>query len=449
MRPDSSRDRRIAIAIAAAAFVVYMANGRLIVEGDSVSARYLPIALSLHGTTFLDRWAPLVERVPPARPYSAPYWLMRSRSGHVVSAYPIVTPVLASPVYLAAAAGGLLPRDDDALARRARQLEKIAASLIASLAVLLFYRLVRRRCPAGAAALLSVAFAFGTSTWVIGSQALWQHGTAELLLVIGLLGATSENGVGGALVAGAAAGLLAVNRPPDGILSAAIVAFLSIRSPKRGVLASAAAIVFAVPFLVYNEVTFGALTGGYGALGLAGPHVFYSHPVFEGIAGLLASPGKGLLVFSPFLLFLARRAAPGREPDPTYGTLDALLATAILILIVFYARTDWRAGACYGPRFLTDAIPALVFLLAPVARSVRGQWRTLFAAAIAAAIAIEGVGAFCYPLGRSDDLYFPAGQSRLPIAHGVWVPRNAAFLVEARAGIAPPDLFERPAKGSP
>ncbi len=33
------------------------------------------------------------------------------------------------------------------------------------------------------ALLLTLAYAFGTTTWVIGSQALWQHGMAELLVI--------------------------------------------------------------------------------------------------------------------------------------------------------------------------------------------------------------------------------------------------------------------------
>ena len=32
-----------------------------------------------------------------------------------------------------------------------------------------------------------MAFAFGTDTWMISSQALWQHGSGELLVALALL----------------------------------------------------------------------------------------------------------------------------------------------------------------------------------------------------------------------------------------------------------------------
>jgi hypothetical protein len=169
---------------------------------------------------------------------------------------------------------------------------------------------------------------------------------------------------------------------------------------------------------------------------------FYRHPVAEGIAGLLVSPGKGLFVFSCFFAFLVRRLRRG-VADPPNGRLDALLAAAVVLQIVFYARADWRAGACYGTRFLSGALPALVFLLAPAVRTMSGGGRLLLSAAVVLSIAIEAVGAFCYPRGGSDDLYYPAGQSRLPVARAVWLPQNAAFWIEARGGIAPPDLFSR------
>ena len=45
------------------------------------------------------------------------------------------------------------------------------------------FLLLRRRAQARLAFLLTLVFAFGTTTWVIGSQALWQHGLGELLIV--------------------------------------------------------------------------------------------------------------------------------------------------------------------------------------------------------------------------------------------------------------------------
>ena len=54
-------------------------------------------------------------------------------------------------------------------------MEKLAASLLAALASVLMFLLLRREGNPWALP-LALAFAFGTNTWMISSQALWQHG---------------------------------------------------------------------------------------------------------------------------------------------------------------------------------------------------------------------------------------------------------------------------------
>jgi hypothetical protein len=221
-----------------------------------------------------------------------------------------------------------------------------------------------------------------------------------------------------------------------------------------------AAAIAAGPFLFYNLTVFGHWLGGY--FWVSSSHPFFTHPLLPGLAGLLASPAKGLLVFSPFLAFLVGRAAPagaavrkspsevppqgagtadGLRPAPADRLLEWTMAAAVLAQVYGVARSDYRAGACYGPRYLTDMLPVLVWLLLPVIARLRGWGLRAFVAAVAAGIAIQAIGAFCYPRGRSDDLFYPQGLDRMVIAPSVWPPGNAAFLVEARAGLAPPELL--------
>src|SRR5262249_41088068 len=145
-----------------------------------------------------------------------------------------------------------------------------------------------------------------------------------------------------------------------------------------------------LPFLYYNVHFFHSLWGGYGAIGLGGPHPFYRHPALPGVAGLLVSPAKGLFVFSPFLVFLA--AARGIDQGSGNRLLALCLAVAVVIQILLYARTDWRAGACYGPRFLADALPAVFWLLAGAMKGVGRTGWTVLAGLIVVSIAIQGVG---------------------------------------------------------
>ncbi len=448
---------RRAAALAVAALVIYNANLRRIGEGDSRPASLLPFALWHSGSLTLDAVAAPASAVEPNPHYRVAYWQWRSPAGHLLSMYPIVTPALVAPLYAPAAAVlWLRDWDDRRVAAMAPVMEKLAASLVAALSVGLFYRLLAGRLAARDATLLTVAYALGTGTWPISSQALWQHGAGELLAVIALLGIEKvaagaegrrregsgapvagavaemgkDAGTRGALVAGLACGLMVANRPPDGFLALALLGGLAAVASRRAALAAVAMLAAVAPVAWYNLHFFGRLAGGYAIMGLAGPHSFYRHPLGAGVLGLLVSPAKGLLLFSPFLAFvpLAAWSAPRRW-------LAAWVAAGVGGQVLFYAVTDWRGGACYGPRFLTDAMPLAVWLLAPALPLMSARARALLVAAVAASVVVQAVGAFCYPSGRSDDRYFPASLPHGIIPAAVWSPANYAPWVEARGGL--------------
>jgi hypothetical protein len=458
----TSLDRRTAVVLVLAALAVYNLNFRVIQDGDTVPARLLPFALWQAGSVNLDSVAGLASTVPPGKPYREAYWLHRSPAGHLYGTYPIVTPVLVAPLYVPAAAylawRGWEPWR---LQNTSLRMEKLAASLLAALSVGVFYLLARQAARPPRALLAAVAYGFATGTWVISGQALWLHGMGELLVVCALLAATARGSAASLVAAGLASGLLAANRPPDAALAAAVLVYLLVRHRERALWAVAAAVAASAPFVLYNLAVFGHSAGGY-AWAVSGSHPFLSHPLLPGLAGLLISPGKGLLIFSPFLWFLAGRAVPPRlpaggagpgavpaavrEPPPAGSAqperfLELAVVAAVLAQLYVYARADFRAGACYGPRYLTDLLPALVWLLVPVIARLHGWGLRAFVAAVVAGIAIQAVGAFCYPRGKTDALFYPPGLDRMVIAPAVWSPRNAPFLVEARAGLAPPELL--------
>jgi hypothetical protein len=111
--------------------------------------------------------------------------------------------------------------------------------------------------------------------------------------------------------------------------------------------------------------------------------------------------------------------------------LDACLAAGFLLTLVLLAWGDFRGGFSYGARFLTGYLPALFWLLAPVLPRLSPAGIRAFAAAVLVGVAIQAAGAFCYPHGGSDN-------------GDVWSLRDAPFLVEPRAGLAPPELFALP-----
>lgn len=434
-----SRDVRASLLIGLCCLLIYNANGRAISAGDAYPARYLPLAMWGHATLTLDPIESLVAQgrarlgTHPA-PRGVAFWAVPAPSGHLVSLYPVVLPVLIAPLYLPAV-GYLHARgwSDERVDRVARLMEKLVASSLAACSAALFYLLLRRRAAPPVALLLTAAYALGTTAWMIGSQALWQHGMAQLLLIGLLLLLTAPATLARALLAGLLCALVTGTRPANAVLSAALGVYGLFWAGRKAPAFAAGAAVPVGLVLFYNVTVVGAIGGAYATLGSI---TFFQHDIRSGLAGLLFSPTRGLLVFSPFLAFLAL-AWRHRPLDPGDRRLAIAILAGVAAQTSMYALTDWRAGVCFGPRFMTDMVPLLIWLLVPVVVAIRRIGRVVFVAAVAVAMAIEGIGAFTYD-GYTDRAIF-AGSGANPM-RAAWQWRNAPFVAGLRQGVAPPEL---------
>jgi hypothetical protein len=432
------RDRgglRTSLLIGFWCFLVYNANLRSISAGDTYPARYLPFAIVQHHTVFLN---PIARVAAQGRGAQAFWMLPRSGGGHIMSLYPVVLPVLIAPLYVPAVEYlDVRGWSDARLDHVARVMEKLSASFLAALSAALLYLLLRRRANAPTALLLTLAYAFGTTTWVISSQALWQHGMAELLLIGALLALTAPCTAPRALATGLLLGLVASNRPPDALLAAALGVYgLFWAGRRRAPLLAATAALPMLLVLFYNLHAVGNFAGGYGLVGGAS---FFQHDLLLGVGGLLVSPTRGLFVFSPFLLFLALvwRYLP-HSGDERRLTLAMSISVALQILL--YAKTDWRGGLSWGPRYMTDFLPFLIWMLVPVVSALRGVARIGFLLAVGVAIAIEAIGAFWYSGSIDMPVYAADRGSDVNDMRAAFQWRNAPFLTSPGHGLAPAEL---------
>jgi hypothetical protein len=437
-QPDADiRDRsrlRTSLLIGLLCLLVYNSNGRSISAGDTYPARYLPFAILQYHTLWMN---PVAKVTAQGRDDTA-FWMLRRPDGRLLSLYPIVVPVVIAPLYVPAVADLHLRGWTDArLDSVAKLMEKLSASLMAALSASLLYLVLRRRTTARTALLLTVAYALGTTTWVISSQALWQHGLAQLLVIAALLLLTGAYTARRAVAVGLLCGLIAGNRPPDAILGAALGAYalLWAGSRARAFLLAPAAALPCMLVLLYNLRVAGNIAGGYGVIG---DPSFFGKALLPGIAGVLFSPTHGLFVFSPFLLFLAlawRHLPRGREER----ALTLVMIVGVVTQILLYAKIDWRGGLSWGPRYMTALVPFLIWLMVPVVERLRGAERACFLAALGVSIAIEAIGAFCYSGSIDTPLFaIDGGPQKMRAA---WNWRNTPFLTSLRSGVAPPDLW--------
>jgi hypothetical protein len=161
-----------------------------------------------------------------------------------------------------------------------------------------------------------------------------------------------------------------------------------------------------IPLLVacYNQYYFGSpmnfaqeLVGHHIALQKTGSERVWQTPFAVGLIGLLASPSRGVLVFSPFLM--AAGAGVRRIwSDPRFATLRPLTLAAGATMLMQAKWFDWWGGWTYGYRPWLEAIPVVALCLLPVMESVFARWWTtaLFTLALAWSGFVQGLGAFAY-----------------------------------------------------
>jgi hypothetical protein len=420
-------------------FLVYNANLRAIPAADTYAARYLPFSILRHHSIVLDPIAGIVAqgRKAPVASWEldhTAFWIRTGRDDHLVSLYPVVLPVLVTPLYLPAIAY-LDATDWDwwRLDRVARIMEKLVASLLAAASVMLLYLVLRRRAEPRTAVLLTLVYAFGTTTWVVSSQALWTHGLAQLLIVATLWLITGPCTVLRAMAAGFLCALIACNRQPDAILAAGLGLYALWWAGRRVPLLLAAGALPVGLVVAYNLARVGHIAGAYA---LVNAPDFLKNNVLTGVAGLLFSPTRGLFVFSPFLLFVPCCLLLVLR-DQRYRALTILIGGAAVLQLILYGMGDWRQGISFGPRWQTDMVPLLVFMLPPVLVALSTAARITFGLACGAAVVIQAIGAFWY-IGVADAVIMAGkGPDRMQAA---WDIRNAPFIAELRHPPASPDL---------
>jgi hypothetical protein len=358
-----------AVALGFVLLAALVSNGRPIGAGDTRPTERVAASLVGEGDLDLDEY-PEVED-PFARTVGA----------HRVSIYPVLSAVLASPVFAGAGAAFLLDETGTALAG------KWAASLFTAIASCFLFLLVGRRHPHREAAWTAALFALGTSMWST-SQALWQHPAAVMFLCVALfflsLAAVDEAWVGRA---GLPLALAVAARHADAVLVAVIVIGVGVRWPRRVAALLAWGAPVAALLMAYQWWYFGSPL----AHGFSGSGARFSELWGQGHLGLLISPAKGLLVFTPVVVVaVAGLVATFRRGE---RWLPATLgASAVAHWILMGRWSEWHGGESWGPRMMTDALP-LLFVFLPDGFNVMPRVAPVLAGL---SVAVQVLGAFAY-----------------------------------------------------
>src|SRR5207247_10839248 len=98
---------------------------------------------------------------------------------------------------------------------------------------------------------------------------------------------------------------------------------------------------------LYNLIAFGAVTGGTGPTTTPTWALFAQVPLRDGLAGLLVSPGRGLFVYSPVLLFSLWGFLRMWRDGP--AAFQPLAVGVVLVVLVVSKWFLWWGGHSWGP----------------------------------------------------------------------------------------------------
>ncbi len=355
-----------------ACVIVYLFSGGIptTAMSDYAASTFLPFSILLERDFDLDEYVDTIPKGDDEHHYAL------NKDGHIapeaeyVSRSPIGVPILALPVYALSLPFASLSVEKGEIWRpsinTAVFLGKLSASIITALSVLFVYLAATHLARKETALFVAVLYAFGTVTWPISSRALWQHGGAQLSLAIALyalMRAMAGKGKHALGLAGFAASYAVVCRPSMILPWFILLMYVLLVHGKKVV----QYVLFSTPpalFLMwYNVILFGApWRTGYG-----GEALRWTGPFFEGMAGLLFSPSRGLFVYTPAfilcILSIALMVRRWKESRSKYYL--ALCAVSFGYIVLMAKWWCWWGGWSWGYRMLVDISPALVLLALP------------------------------------------------------------------------------------
>lgn len=300
--------------------------------------------------------------------------------------------LLAVPFVWAGRLAGLdmLRRADEAW------LQNLASAILIALDGLLLWSLLRRLCGPAPALAVSAVLLLGSPLASTLATALWAAGFAVPLLLLALhVVVRADEGCRrhrGLLLALPLVALAYTCRPAAACLLPGLLAWAWRGRPSRRSLLAAGLVALAA-------LPVGALLLPHLPLYFSPAKLHPQTPLLHGLYGTLLSPSRGLFVYCPFALPVLAAAWPARLWRlPLARLAMAWLGTQVLLLSI---KGNWWGGNSFGPRLLTEALPALGLAAALAWQALpppRRGWATSFV----------GLGALAVAVNSGQGLWNPA-----------------------------------------
>ena len=391
------RDVVVSAMIFTLIFAVY-ASSRVITSSDSRWTLHVAMSIIKEGNVDLDEYGEIIEK----NQHAAIMYL----DDHLYYFFPSGTPVLITPIVLLIDkvahhfwSVDLYARLQEARDALVRGIELYIACFLVALVCVLIYLIARQSLDRKRSMLLTLLFAFCTSAWSTASRALWSHGPSMLMLSASLyllLRARTRPSL--AQYVSIPLACAYIIRPTNSISVVLLTVYILVKYPRYLLRYLCYAAILALPFIAHNYQVYHQPLPPYHV-----PERLRSTHFAEALIAHLVSPARGLLIYSPILLFAAYGVAL-KIRRSEFELLDGLLLGAVFLhWLVISTLWQWWGGGSYGPRLFTDMLPYLIYFLIPVLREMTRPTTLRGALTIALFSILAAISLFIHFRGGTDD----------------------------------------------
>ncbi|TGL31506.1 dolichyl-phosphate-mannose--protein mannosyltransferase [Leptospira koniambonensis] len=451
-------------------FAIPTSVSRLFSSDDSNGAKLIPFSLEKDGNLDLSEfyinppiipaseWAKdkktlLLPSQLPSGDYVKHPFFLTAYEGKLLSAFPLLPGLYNSVVYFSLKLIGVeitIPDTIDLSGPGPKihsikdffYLEKFSSSLLFAITSILLFSTISKIASARTSLLITLLYSFGTTHFSNTSQTLWQHGFVELLIVISIFLFLSKDILTPVktLLLGIILGTFFFVRPPSIIIAGLLglvflwrLRTLPAKNKINLVLISAAGAFLPLCSLgLLNYLEYGQIMGGYylmeKSFALTGMTDRFTGDLWEGVGGLLISPGFGLFIFSPFVLlsffglFRARNKI-GFLIFPTF-------LSTLVYLYIYGKHFVWWGGVSYATRFLSDLMPFFSILLLP---ALTISYKRTFLKFLLILFSVISIWAHTSAMYSDAPFREWAACKRLPIREKAWRWERVPYTMPFRA----------------
>ena len=389
-------------------FILFMITMKAIPVSDTQANDYMPwLMIQKHTINF--------DCVTGS---TTDYMYYPNPNGHFYSVFPPGTAVASLPVYLIPS---LFIKQPTRLWMW--MLGKTSASLMMALACMFIFLIAKKLFDRKIAIIATAIFALGTGVFAMASQMLLTFTGAILFLTMGCYFLVSGNDkTWYVIIAGFSFAFAGLCQLVCFVFLLLFGIYISAEKFKAVFWYALGAMPVIILGAIYNSVAYRApwRTGEFlstsfflsGKWDVKVPlSKMWATPILKGLVNNLFSPSRGLLVFSPILVFAflglwVAWKQKGRLTFLLYGFAGCCITT--LLASTWY---DLSGGNCFGYRITLSVIPFLVLLVAASLPTVfrNRALKVLLVCFFAFSIFVQSVGYLSYDGGSWERRYLQTG----------------------------------------